>query len=66
MSQTCGACRHFHPTADLTVGECWRYPPTAVPMQNPMGGIGAASIHPPVKRQDSCGEWAGQPLEVLN
>lgn len=62
--QTCSTCRHFRSTTDLTVGECRRFPPTAVPIQNQMGGLAAASMHPPVKRQDGCGEWGGQPLEV--
>lgn len=66
-NQTCGDCRHFRTNAmDFAIGECHRYPPTAVPIQAPGGGLGAASVHPPVKRQDDCGEWSGQPLEVTS
>lgn len=61
--KTCGGCSHFSPSPDLKVGECHRYPPTLVVMQNHVGQPAPASMYPPVQRALVCGEWVKRPLD---
>jgi len=59
--KTCGNCVFSHRAGGPLVGdaaglECRRYPPTAAPVAGPQGGIGAISVFPPVKSDQTCGE----------
>lgn len=56
----CKDCKHFRRTADLSQGECWRYPPSPFPMQGPTGAMGVMGVRPPVSNDSSCGEWKGE------
>jgi hypothetical protein len=55
----CGACVHFVKSpADVSgkVGQCRRYPPTALLVIGPQGPS-ILSDFPPTKKEFFCGEW---------
>lgn len=60
--QRCASCRHFDPHGSNEGGNCWRYPPTIVPMILPNVGefTQAEQMRPWVSAKDTCGEWRGR------
>ncbi len=59
VSPTCGSCKHFKSDPrNLQMGHCRRFPPVAMPLPNPRGGIMSWGDFAPVNREQSCGEYA--------
>jgi len=54
QDRKCGNCAFFRRT-DVGQGSCYRYPPTAFPVNTPMGP-GVKSFYSPVKSELTCGE----------
>ena len=60
----CETCHYFKvqladaagSNANAGKGQCHRFPPTAVPIQDGQGNMGAMAIRPPVNKADGCGE----------
>jgi hypothetical protein len=55
----CETCFHFNSLE----GVCQRYPPTVIIMKGPMNQPQPASMYPPQKKTNTCGEWS--PLLTL-
>lgn len=54
----CGTCKHFRAVpADMKKGQCFRYPPNAMPVPDGRGQIATWSDSPVVLRTNYCGEY---------
>lgn len=54
----CGSCLWYRSIPNnLKVGFCTRFPPVAQPLPGPNGTVITWADFPPVKREQSCGEF---------